>query len=164
MQMLTIMPVLKRSVLVLLLLLAIAWGKASPSVAQSNPCIAADTLSSSRLSVLVPLLSSSDSAHAALRSMLSLPQASADSVMLTTADSLCQVAMWAMDSLAVSRGQTPPTTRSFYLYRLGSAFAVEDVTTAGLLAPSGDRVVTFFSSSWAYLGGTLYPPWRIPRP
>jgi hypothetical protein len=97
------------------------------------------------------------------RDSLGLVQTTAAKVRLETRKQICTRARQAIDSAAAALGHPPVSGRRFCLYQLGTGWGIEDPNAPEMTA--GDeyrsRIFFFFSANWAYLSGTLYPPYRF---
>jgi hypothetical protein len=118
----------------------------SRAVSQTSACYGSDSLSTAHLKWLDSLGTSSDSGFVALRNSLSIPATTHSNVALITTESLCRLAIPAVDSVIHHPGRT---TR-VYLYKIGSVFGVEDPSLVGYKGTEY-RPLHFFSSTWTYL-------------
>jgi hypothetical protein len=130
--------------------------------AQANTCLPADTLTANRIIHLTRLMTVSDSLNGALRDSLRVSQISPSDIAVETRKQTCTRAVQALDAWATSIGDPLPSSRRLYVYKLGSFWGVEDISTPQMIVNDGysSRLLVFFSSGWTYLSWTLFPPYR----
>ncbi len=99
------------------------------------------------------MLTRPDTEYVTDRAQFGLIQTTSRNVALVTTKSICAQAALKVDSLR----NTPNSGRKVYVFRLGpTRYGVSDPDSPSLVMQSGERMMLFFTSSFAYLTGTTH--------
>jgi hypothetical protein len=127
-------------------LLLVASSKAATG--QVSPCLPNDSGATTLVRYVTRIVSSTDSAVAALRASLGLNNVNASQVTVITSGTTCTQARQAVDSLA----NTPNSSRRMYVVKAGSKrfFVRDPYATAGEWTPA-----LLFDNKWAFIKSLL---------
>jgi hypothetical protein len=114
----------------------------------SSACMLPDPVSAAALRTLTKLVTSADSVDVAYRTQLNIPATQAANVTLATDSRTCQKGVDAFNAFA----GTASLARSLWVYKIDTAFAVEDPTFGN----GGEyRTLVIFDRKWRYQGTML---------